>query len=280
MHRKHFLAVLVALAFAGLTLAPSTASAWAPADQATVHPGVQTFTEGAQCTSNFVFQDASNVYIGQAAHCSSTEAATETDGCESDSLPIGTPVEIDGASQPGTLVYNSWLTMQARGETDPGTCAYNDLALIKVNVADLADVNPSVPGFGGPTGVGSWGGSGSTVYTYGNSSLRGGVTALSPKQGVVVQNAPSGWSHDVYTATPGIPGDSGSGFLNASGGAIGVLSTVALAPLAGSNGVGDLGKELAYLRANGTGFSGVQLVPGTEPFTADAVGAVLNGIGL
>jgi hypothetical protein len=96
------------------------------------------------------------------------------------------------------------------------------------------NVNPSVPAFGGPTGVGAWGGTGSTVHTYGNSSLRGGVSALSPKQGVFVQHSPDGWSDDVYTFTPGIPGDSGSGFLNASSGAIGVLSTVQLAPLAGS----------------------------------------------
>ena len=273
MQRKHVLALLVSLALAAFALAPSAASAWAPADSATVHPGVQTFTEGAQCTSNFVFEDASNAYLGQAAHCSGTGAATETDGCDSGSLPVGTPVEIDGASQPGTMVYNSWLAMQGNGESDPDTCAYNDFALIRVSPADVPSTNPSVPGFGGPTGVGSWGGTGSTVYTYGNSSLRGGVTALSPKQGTVVQNTPSGWSHDVYTATPGVPGDSGSGFLNAGGAAIGVLSTVQLAPLAASNGVGDLGKELAYTQANG--FSGLQVVPGTEPFNGDLVGAVL-----
>jgi hypothetical protein len=278
MHRKFLLALVAALALAALALAPSAASAWAPADQATVHPGVMTFTEDAQCTSNFVFQDGSNTYLGQAAHCSGTGAATETDGCDSASLPNGTPVEIDGASQPGTMVYNSWLAMQAAGETDADTCAFNDLALIRINPADVPDTNPSVPGFGGPTGVGSWGGTGSTVYTYGNSSLRGGVTTLSPKQGVVVQNAPSGWSHDVYTATPGIPGDSGSGFLNASGGAIGVLSTVQITPLAGANGVGDLPKEIAYARSHG--FSGVSLVPGTEPFNANVVSAALQGLGV
>ncbi len=278
MQRKHLLALAVALVFGALALIPSAAAAWAPADQATIHPGVQVFTEGAQCTSNFVYQDGSNVYLGQAAHCSGTGAATETDGCDSASLPLGTPVDITGASRPGTLVYNSWLTMQANGEADADTCAFNDLALIKVDPADVASVNPSVPGFGGPTGVGAWGGSGSTVYTYGNSELRGGVTVLSPKQGVVLQNAPSGWSHDVYTATPGIPGDSGSGFLNATGGAIGVLSTVQIAPLAGSNGVGDLPKELAYARAHG--FSGVQLVPGTEAFNANTVSAVLKGLGV
>ena len=278
MHHKVLTALLSAVAASLLLIAPSAASAWAPADTATVHPGVQVFTEGAQCTANFVYQDASNVYLGQAAHCSGTGAATDTNGCDSGSLPIGTPVDVTGADHPGTLVYNSWLTMQSKGETDADTCAYNDLALIKLDPADVGKVNPSVPAFGGPTGLGSWGGTGSTVYSYGNSELRGGITALSPKQGIVVQGTNSGWSHDVYTVTPGIPGDSGSGFMDANGGAIGVLSTVALAPLAGSNGVGNLPMELSYLHANEPSFSGVSLVPGTEPFNGDVVGAVVKGL--
>jgi hypothetical protein len=262
--------------------ATSDASAWAPVDSAAIRPGVVIETEGGgACTSNFIFTSGDRVFIGQAAHCAGTGEATETNGCDSGSRGIGTPVTIlatDGTKRSGKIAYSSWVTMQKKGEADPDTCAYNDLALVRVNPSDVANVNPSVPGFGGPTGVGSWGGTGSTVYTYGNSSLRGGVTALSPKQGVVVQNGPSGWTHDVYTVTPGIPGDSGSGFLNASGAAIGVLSTVQLAPLAGSNGVGDLGKELAYARSHG--FGGLQLVPGTEAFNGDTVGAVLRGLGL
>jgi hypothetical protein len=173
------------------------------------------------------------------------------------------------------MVYNSWLAMQAGGETDPDTCAYNDFALVRLDPADADRVNPSVPGYGGPTGIGSAGGLGATVYSYGNSSLRAGVTTLSPKQGVVIQNEGSGWSHVVATLTPGVPGDSGSGFLNASGGAIGVLSTLQLAPLPATNGVGDLARELAYMRANSS-FGGVQLVPGTEPWKPHLVGAILG----
>jgi hypothetical protein len=74
----------------------------------------------------------------------------------------------------------------------------------------------------------------------------------------------------VYTVTPGIPGDSGSAFLNSSGQAIGVLSTVAIAPLAASNGVGDVSRELAYMQAHSS-FGGVHLALGTEPFNPDAV---------
>jgi hypothetical protein len=273
--KKRMTLISLLVALLAMAISPSLASAWAPVGQATVHPGVQVFTEGAQCTSNFVFQDSGNVYLGQAAHCSGTGGQTETNGCTSASLPLGTPIEVTGAGKPGTLVYNSWLTMQAKGETDPDTCAYNDLALIKLDPADIGKVNPSVPGFGGPTGVGAAGGTGSTVYSYGNSELRGGIAKLSPKQGIVVQNEGNGWSHVVVTLTPGIPGDSGSGFLNGSGGAIGILSTLQLAPLPATNGVGDLAKELAYMRAN-SNFSEVQLVHGTEAFKPNLVGAILG----
>jgi hypothetical protein len=265
---------VVSLATVALLLLPSLASAWSPAGSAPVHPGVQTHTQGAQCTSNFVFQEGSAVYLGQAAHCSGTGEATETDGCTSESLPVGTAVEVSGATKPGTLAYNSWLAMQASGESDPDTCAYNDFALVRLDPADVGRVNPSVPGYGGPTGIGTVGDLGSTVFSYGNSELRLGITKLSPKQGTVIQNEGNGWSHIVITVTPGVPGDSGSGFINEDGQAFGVLSTLQIAPLAGTNGVGDLGKELAYARAHG--FPGLQLVNGTQPFNPSLVGAILG----
>jgi hypothetical protein len=262
--------------------APPAAAAptWAPAATAPIHPGVQTITAGAQCTANFVFFDASNtVYIGQAAHCSGTGGATETNGCDSGSLPIGTPVEVDGASQPGTMVYNSWLAMQAAGETDPDTCAFNDLALIRLNPADFGKVNPSIPFWGGPSGIDTNGtAAGENVYSYGNSSLRGGVTQLSPKQGVSLGDAGNGWSHDVYTATPGIPGDSGSAFLNSAGAALGVLSTVQIAPVAGSNGVGDVSREINYMNSHSS--LGAQLANGTQPFNPNIAANQLGALGL
>jgi hypothetical protein len=266
LRRTALLAVLTALAVTAIGAPGATAApAWAPAATATIHPGVQVFTDGAQCTANFVFADATNVYLGQAAHCSGTGAATDTNGCTAQSLPIGTPVDITGADHPGTLVYNSWLTMQSRGETDPDTCAFNDLALVKIDPADVAKVNPSIPFWGGPTGVDSDGTvAGDKVLSYGNSELRAGIAALSPKEGASLGDDGNGWSHTVYTATPGIPGDSGSAFLNRTGQALGVLSTVAIAPLAGSNGVGDLARELSYLAAH----SNFAVTPanGTEPF--------------
>jgi hypothetical protein len=261
-------AVVAAVALSGAVPATAVAApAWAPASAATVHPGVVTDTAGGQCTSNFVFTGSDGaVYLGQAAHCAGTGAATETDGCTAGSLPIGTPVTIDGASKPGTVVYSSWLTMQARGETDPDACAFNDLALVRIDPADVGKVNPTVPYWGGPTGLGTGTSAvGDAVLSYGNSPLRGGIAALSPKQGTSLGDDGNGWSHTVLTLTPGVPGDSGSAFLDANGRAIGVLSTLALLPVPASNGVGDLPRQLAYAQQT-SGIAGLRLVLGTEPF--------------
>jgi hypothetical protein len=275
--------VSAAVLAAAVTATPAEAAkkparaSWAPADTATIHPGVQMYTEGAQCTANFVFTDGSGAtYVGYAAHCAGTGEATDTNGCDAASLPLGTKVDfVEGGSLVGegtrvgggTLAYSSWLTMQKRGEADADTCAYNDLALVKVDAADVAKVNPSLPFWGGPVALNTTGTAlGDTVYSFGNSSLRGGIELLSPKRGTSLGTEGNGWSHPVYTVTPGVPGDSGSAFLDADGNALGTLSTLAIAPLAGSNGVGDLAHELAYAQANG-GISGLRLVPGTEPFS-------------
>jgi hypothetical protein len=263
----------------------ASAQAWAPEGSATIHPGVMTFTgapsflSGAgQCTANFVFTDASGgVYLGQAAHCSSTGSNTETNGCKTKSLPLGTPIYtgelvkggVEKGTPAGTLAYNSWIAMQKKREKDRNTCAYNDLALIKINASQVANVNPTVPFWGGPNGLAPGvSAAGGQVYSYGNSILRGGVSVLSPKTGASLGEAEAsgGWSESVYTVTPGIPGDSGSGFMDAGGNAQGVLSTVELAPLAGSNGVGMLAKELTY--ANSATGLGLKVAPGTTAFKA------------
>src|SRR6478609_5445333 len=255
-----------------------SAPTWAPADTADIHPGTQMYTEGAQCTGNFVFTDsAGNVYVGYAAHCAGTGEATDTNGCNVGSLPLGTAVTfneggslIDEGTQvgSGTLAYSSWDTMNKINEADANTCAYNDLALVKVAAADVSQVNPSIPFWGGPTGIDTDGtAAGDRVWTYGNSSLRFGITQLSPHTGISLGDdaADGGWSHPLYTLTPGVPGDSGSAFVSEDGLAIGTLSTLGLAPLPASNNIGDLGKELAFAQAH-SGIGGLQLVEGTEPF--------------
>jgi hypothetical protein len=104
---------------------------------------------------------------------------------------------------------------------------------------------------------------GDKVLSYGNSSLRLGITQLSPKEGASLGQTGGGWSHEVYTVSPGIPGDSGSAFIDRAGKAFGVLSTLQIAPKPAANGVGDLSRELAYANAHG---AGVQMANGTEAF--------------
>jgi hypothetical protein len=264
---RRLIAVCAVVACAGLAAAgpASAAPAWAPAASAAVHPGVQTITNGGQCTSNFVFFDASNnVYIGQAAHCAGTDGNTATNGCVAGTLPTGTAVDVDGASKPSTIVYSSWVTMQANGESDADTCQYNDIAIVKLDPADYGKVNPSIPFWGGPTGITDTVAQGDKVESYGNSSLRLGITQLSPKQGLSLGQDSGGWNHTVYTASPGIPGDSGSAFIDAQGRAFGILSTLQLAPVVGGNGVGDVSRELAYMRSHGG--PDLTLAQGTEPF--------------
>ena len=273
------LAVLVALVLAAATTSvPAQAGdstiRWAPASRAKIHPGVQMFTKGAQCTGNFVFRDRDGrVFVGYAAHCAGRGAATDTDGCSTDSHPRGTRVRFArGATAVtngetvgrGTLVYSSWITMRRRGASR-NACAANDFALVRVDRDDRRKVNPTVPMWGGPEGISGGAPAGEQVYSWGQSSLRP-TTLLSPKTGTSLGATYGGWGWDVYTATPGIPGDSGSGFLDSEGNALGTLSTITIAPLAGSNGLGDLRRELRYAQEH-SGIAGLRLVHGTRSFT-------------
>lgn len=241
----------------------------APAKSLAIRPGVVTESGGGGggCTSNFIFTSGDRTFIGQAAHCAGTGDATETNGCNSGSAPIGTVVVIkanDGTDRVGKLAYSSWLTMQKIGETDVNACQFNDFALVELSAADKADINPTVPFFGGPTGLDRGGvAEGEQVFSYGNSPLRQGVSELSPKSGQNVGDFGGGWSHEVVTPlTPGVPGDSGSGFLDSDGDAMGVLSTLNLAPLPGTNGVVDMAMALDYANAHGD-LGKIELVLGT-----------------
>ncbi len=263
-------AALVAATSAGTTgTAAHAEPTWAPATTAPIHPGVQTNNASGQCTANFVFYDSSNnVYIGQAAHCTTLSGSTVTNGCQAVSRPINTPITIGGATRTGTMVYNSWIAMQAAGEpVNSNQCRYNDFALVKLDPADYGRVNPSVPFWGGPGAINTTGTMlRDRVFSYGNSSLRLGITTLSPKTGISIGSSSGGWTHSIYTASPGIPGDSGSAVLDKDGKALGVLATLSAT---GSNGVGDISRELDYLRTHSS-LGTLQLALGTVAFHTPA----------
>ena len=259
--------LVAALVGTGLGVAPTAdaASRWAAAATAPIHPGVQTYSETGQCTANYVFFRGDDVFIGQAAHCTSLGGQSDTDGCTTQSRPLGTQVEVVGATRPGVLVYSSWLAMQAAGEKDPNVCAGNDFALIRLDPADRRRVNPTIPHWGGPTGINKTGLAPlNPVYSYGDSSLRHVIGLLRPKSGVSLGDSNAGWSHDVFTITPGIPGDSGSAMLDGNGLATGVLSTIYITPVPGMNAFADFNKVFQYARAHGQ--AGLLLALGTTRF--------------
>src|SRR4051812_6985730 len=218
--------LLLAALIVGTASSGVAASRWAPESSAKITPGVQMVTQGAQCTGNFVFTDgAGRTYVGYAAHCAGKGSSTDTNGCKTASYPIGTPVTFEKGGNlisggtvlgKGKLAYSSWITEHKLGMKGTGnTCAYNDLALVRVDSGDVGKVNPTVPHWGGPVGINTTGlKTGASVYLYGNSSLYGGHGQVAPKSGTSTRGSGAGWSHHFYTSPPGLPGDSGSGILH------------------------------------------------------------------
>ena len=251
---------------------------WTPASRAELRPGVRTFTGYGQCTANFVFSDrAGNLYLGQAAHCA--ETSESANGCTARSHPLGTPVAISsGDTNLGTgrvitrgrLAYSSWLTMQRLGEQDRARCAFNDFALIRLPRGVRKLVNPSMPFWGGPIGLADRGMSMSEkVFGFGRSELRKAGSNASRQSAVTLADArvSHGWSHSFVARSPGIPGDSGSGYLDSAGEALGTLSTLRMSfPMV--NAIGDLRHELRYARAH-SGIRGLRLELGTVAFRPD-----------
>jgi hypothetical protein len=266
---------------AGLLLPPGTARAAGEPEpdfgpvSAGIFPGVQSRTDKTFCTVNFVFTDAkANVYFGQSAHCSRTELkeeAAQPNGCTFGSKPLGTRVTFVDSRVVGTLVYSSWLAMQRVGEKDLNACVDNDFALVKVPRFAHNQVNPSMPLFGGPTGLNTAGTQpGDTVVGYGNSPTRQDLSDLKPKQSVSVGTVDGGWAHLIYSATPGIPGDSGGPYLDADGRALGSLSRMVLGPSPAANSITDIAKALEYAQRH-SGIKGLRLAKGTEKFNGPTV---------
>src|SRR4051812_9625386 len=266
--RRHGIVLgLLAAALAIIGVGPASAApTWADPSTATVYPSMQLYTAGAQCTANFVYTDgAGTVYIGQAAHCSGTGGQTDTNGCNTGSLPLGTAVEDVNGNRVGTIAYSSWLAMHAVNESDANTCAANDLELVKVDPALVAQTSPTMPGLGGPVGLNTTGVSaGNQVYAVGNSSLLLGAGSFVAQTGVSTGPTYGGWAWFVDMVRPGVPGDSGSGYLDAQGRALGQLSTISVGTSGAGNTIGNLSRELNY--ANSHGMSGAAVVNGQTGF--------------
>jgi hypothetical protein len=262
------LAICVAAALVGLIAAttPASARTWARPSAAIVSPSMMLYTKGGQCTANFVYVDrAGRAYIGQAAHCSSRGGQTDTNGCTTRSWPLGTAVRDASGRRIGTLAYNSWIAMQRVREKRRNVCAANDLALVRIDRSLVRRTTPTMPGLGGPTSLNTTGvTTGAQVYAVGNSSLLFGAGSLVAQTGVVEKAINGGWAYFVAMARPGIPGDSGSGYLDARGRALCQLSTISAGTDGVGNTIGNLAKEIAYARRHGV--PGLSVVRGQTAF--------------
>ncbi|MFP5071795.1 trypsin-like peptidase domain-containing protein [Pseudonocardia nantongensis] len=240
-----------------------------------IGPGTVTETAGAGlCTAGFVFTSGERTFLAQAAHCAGTGDEAETDGCTSATVPLRTPVRVHGreGTVTGSLAWSSWTTMQTRGETDPDTCAYNDLALVELPAATTTGA--AVPFFGGPTGIADTPpAAGAPVYGLSNAPGPDGARTTAARAGTAAGEVGGGWGHAVYTMSPGVAGESGSPLLDDDGAAVGVLSSLTTTGDRASIEYTDLGRALDYARrtdgptgltlAGGAGFTSTP--PGVDP---------------
>lgn len=229
--------------------APSRApsNGWVAPSEAEIRPGARVV--GGDCTSNFLFTslDRTRVYLGTAAHCV-------------DGLGIGAPISVAGIEDAGRLAYCSWGTM-AEGrvaacpvDDDPQAAPENDndLALVEIDPGLRHLVNPSVKGWGGPTGLATNASIGDNVLTYGNSSARdaGDEAApdpVDPREGYVCGVEP--WQVHVALVGPSVPGDSGSPVLDGSGRALGVMRSMGgdACPAGAENAATKLAPALVFM---------------------------------
>lgn len=236
-------------------------SAWGDPETKGIRPGNNITTNGASCTTSFIFTDNNGRYfVSTAAHCIVPTEQTSANGCTADYSDLSATVsQMDLYDPSGSIAmdtvslpayYTSWHAMQDQNETSDAACNGNDFALLEVPAEHVGLLHPASLHFRAPTGMPSASDdvqpSGAMIWGFGASTLKLGITPLHPKQGFVVQMANDDWSYTVYLATPGIPGDSGGHIMTDDGQALGVASTLALAPLALSNNYTNIAKAVEY----------------------------------
>lgn len=253
MPSKRFLftSVLGALLAAVTVLAPTGPASAASAGR--VGPGTQLVTAGHACTANFVFRDARHrVFLGYAASCA-TRAGAAAGTCAR-SLPLGTRVRLADRGRTlghGVLRYSSLRALHRAGLAAAASCAANDFALVEVRGALRRRVSPSVPYWGGPTGLGAL--PGAAGYVFGLARPSSAARTL-PRAGQVTT---SGATASVSTLLPSTPAARGSGFLDGAGRAVGVLTG---STAAGDNTVVSLADAVDFARRHGV--PGLHLVRG------------------
>jgi hypothetical protein len=262
--RRGFLvSAVVALALVASALLVTTGPATA-AGAGRVGPGTQMVTGGRTCTAGFAFRDARHrVYLGYAASCA-VRKTSASNPCALRPLPVGTRVRLVERGRTvgfGKLRYSSLRSLRHAGVTDAATCAANDFALVQIRGAVRRHLDPTVPYWGGPSRLGALPPVGTTVF----GLVRPSPAARSlPRAGTV--EAVAGGTAAVTTLTPSTRGAKGSGFLDDSGRAVGILTGWSAS---GANTVESLAAVVRYARHHGV--AGLRVVRGTVKVTGTAI---------
>ncbi len=214
------------------------------------------------CTTNFLYHyNWERFFLGSAAHCHTENDPETADGCdftETEFPELGSTVEFTDTEHAGTLVYSSWIAMHSANESNENACVGNDFSLIEISPdtfhamhnAPRWNIQQDIKAYKQPF-------VGQDVQAYGSSSMRctdwacerdggadGSVNTLKGKHREIRNE---GYKHRVSLTPSGVPGDSGGPLLSMDGHAIGVASTIIIAPQVGDNTYADVNHALNYM---------------------------------
>jgi hypothetical protein len=208
----------------------TVAAGGAPELATGIRPGSQMFIEypdgtTAGCTANFVWQDGwGDRYIGAAGHCflpddtNASENATrdgedDGDGYDVSQLSVAVCEDCTFGGATGLIVRGTTIELgdvaYARRTLPDGSAVGHDFGLVRIPSAADSAVDPSMPQFGGPTGVSDGAvAAGTPVNQYGAGVGNGEVFASQGSNGVSEGDlgSPESW----FAAVRASPGDSGS----------------------------------------------------------------------
>jgi hypothetical protein len=164
-----------------------------------IQPGAVVQSDVGLCTLNYVFDGGGNRYIGTAGHCSEHVGDVMTD---------------ENGVRIGTVAFRIF-------EGD------DDFSLIKIDTSRYGDIDPSVRGWGGPTGVTTpaTSGLGDVILLSGNPQGVSLPSLIADRPGILEAQ-----TNTFYLAiAPAIFGDSGGPVLDwATGKAIGLVSGISI----------------------------------------------------
>jgi hypothetical protein len=131
-----------------------------------------------KCRVALMLHQGRRVYAAVPASCTALplqEGAVQ-DGCSAATAPVGTPVDMAGASKQPILVYNSFTYMQSMGVTKRHKCYYDDLALLKLKPIDARRARAAGPSGTAVRSVSRSGPASGSTVTFGAGTAVAGAT--------------------------------------------------------------------------------------------------------